>query len=321
MSDENGIQVNSSPIVNEENELYDPDTIESDIEESEILENSDEPELEEEEIVPPKKREKELTKTRFNQIQREKYQAIHENRALKEEIERLRNFSDLSNKAAMSNYDQAIQLKEQTASQKLTQAIENGDVQLQTEAYKDMAKIAAEQQQLNSWKAQQQLNQNSKPQQEYTDRYQYPQEQNPPELSNWISENTWFDKYSPDFDAEMADEVISYARTLDNKFIRSGQKNKLLSKEYFNEINRYVQQEIYGQESPQQNRTLTMRPSKNIVSPVSKGTQIAKAQRDRVSLTADEKDLARRLNVSDETFLKHKVEDLNRVKIDRGRGQ
>ena len=102
-------------------------------------------ESEEEEDQPKPKKTKNV-QTRINQIQREKYRAIHqaelaskEVEFLRQENERLKTSSDVANQASMIHYNETVRQRENSAKSMLAKAIETGDVNLQIEATEELA--------------------------------------------------------------------------------------------------------------------------------------------------------------------------------------
>lgn len=266
-------------------------------------------------------------KTRINQLIRQKSQAEHEANLLRSENERLRQLSEVSNNAAMTHYDKSVKLRLDRAIQMKTEALHNEDIEAQVKADLEMSRVAAQIEQLEAWKAQQGNVKQQQPQQQQQydapNNYQEPTQQLNEVTENWLAENSWFVPNSPDYDPDMQEEVQAFADSLDKKLRRTGQANKILSEDYFNEINNYVAREFYG-EQPQQRSNkgnLTMKPANTRapVAPVSRGGQPSNPQKPtRVTLTTEERDLARMSGITPEAYAKWKVET-QKIQRDRGR--
>ena len=279
----------------------------------------------------PKHKERVRGKTRINQLTREKYQAENEAAILRAENERLRQLTEVSNNAAMQHYDKSVQLRLDRAMQLKTEALQNEDIEAQVKADLELSRVAAQMEQLQAYKAQQQRTQQqyTPTQEQQYNQYQQQDYQEPEvELNetteNWLAENQWFVPGSDEYDSEMEQEVKAYADALDRRYKRNGKANKILSDEYFDEINNYVAREFYEQPniSPRNNKSnLTMKPITNRapVAPVSRsGHANIKKAPIQVALTAEERDFARQIGISQQAYALQKAESM-KFKRDQGR--
>lgn len=318
-----------------------PEDVESGFEEeseqeSPEIEIVDEEETSAEEAPPeaeaapekPKHKDRVRGKTRINQLTREKYQAENEAALLRAENERLRQMSEISSKAAMQNYDKTIQLRLDRALQMKTEALQNEDIEAQVKADLELSRVAAQMEQMEAYKSQQ-----SRTQQQYTppqeQQYQqYGYEEPEVELNevteSWLQDNQWFVPGTDDYDAEMEQEVKAYADALDRRYRRNGKANKILSEEYFDEINNYIAKEFYDQPAaPSRNNksNLTMKPITNRapVAPVSRSSHSNTAKTPmKISLTAEERDFARMSGISQQAYALQKAE-MMKFKREQGR--
>ncbi len=262
-------------------------------------------------------------KTRIHQLQKEKYQAIHrarereeEARRLREENEALKKTADIYNQAAMGNYDQALQLRIQQAEELLSRSIQEGDVKEQSRAIAELSKASSEAASLSAWKAQQQIpkqtepeNRNNEPPRQQSNEYMSP------EAVNWFRQNTWCDPNSEHFDEFLASEADEYAGLLNNQLQRAGQGNRKYTKEYFDKINRHIQEirSEYGYEEPepvnqksiQQNRNLNMKPTSSNTSAPTGNAPRGPKNNAKVSLSQEEKDMARTIGMKEEEYAKY----------------
>ncbi len=252
-------------------------------------------------------------KTRINQLIREKYEAENETQALRAENERLKKLQENANNAAMAHYDNSVQLKMDRAKQLKAQAIEIGDVSAQVDADVELSRVAAQMEQLDAWKAQQSHKQREADvmheQQQHNNQQQYQTPDLNEETEEWLQENPWFDPRTSHYDADMQAEVKAYADALDRKLIRSGQEDKIMTREYFDAINGYVQKEFYNDE-PRQNRNLNMKSARGAqVAPV--GNRAASGTPNSVNpkiiLSAEEKDLIRLGKIDEKEFIRQKA--------------
>lgn len=279
----------------------------------------------------PKHKDRVRGKTRINQLTREKYQAENEASLLRAENERLRQLTEVSNQAAMQHYDKAVQLRLDRAMQMKTEALQNEDIEAQVKADVELSSVTAQIEQLKAYKSQQQRNQQQyvPPQEpQYQHQAQDEYEEHEVELNevteNWLSENQWFVPGSEDYDAEMEQEVKAYADALDRRYRRNGKANKILSEEYFDEINNYISREFYDQPvAPARNNksNLTMKPITNRapVAPVSRSSHANTSKAPvKIALTAEERDFARMSGISQQAYALQKAE-MMKFKRDQGR--
>lgn len=256
-----------------------------------------------------------LGKTRINQLRREKYRAENEANLLRAENDRLKKLNDSSTQAAMVHYDSSVKLRLDRAKQVKALAIENGDVNAQVDADVEIGRIAAQMEQLEAYKSQESVRerQQAPEQEQYRQQQRAPQAQLNEDTESWLADNTWFVPNSPDFDQDMHQEVQAYAESLDRKLRRTGQEDKIMTREYFDEINNYVQREFYEQEDtppPQPSRNLNMKQasSRAPVAPVGKtGGRPNPANPRQITLTSEEKDFIRFAKISPEEYVKQKA--------------
>lgn len=284
--------------------------------------------VEPEEDTPKPKKKVSGLKTELNKIQRERYKALHlaevaakENEDLKKQLDHYKKLNEQSSNAALTHYDESISLRMEQAEHLLAKAIEEGDYKLQAKATAELARAQAQAENINSWKAQQKLAEQEMEQQQ---RYRQqeltvnPQENVNPTMylnedtENWLTNNPWFIQDSPDFDPDAAHQVQAFAQALEMKMRRSGQASKVLTKEYFDKINDYVSREIYPEDEAEEesyHRTLNMKPTRNMVSPVGQNSSAPKPiQKQRVSLTKAEKEFAAIMGMPEERYAQRKLE-------------
>ena len=323
-----GEEVNDSPIVNESDDasFKDEPEIEVAFEGEEPEEQHEARSEEESEEEKPKKIKN--VQTRINQLQRDKYRAINQAQEaskqaeyLLQENQRLKALSETNNQAAMIHYDQSVRLQETQAKDMLTRAIETGDVALQIEATELLTSAKSEMKNLDAWRVQEKMrNEPQRYQEPQHQQYQQPQyEQEQPlqlneETHEWLESNPWMSPDSDDFDPDLADEVIQYATALDKRLMRTGQQEKIMSREYYDNINRYIN----GDEK-QPSRTLTMKQTNIPVSGVGKNAVQGRTEsKTRVVLSPQEKEMANLLKLPYDVYAKHVLQD-RQLQAQRGR--
>jgi hypothetical protein len=299
----------------------------SDLPEEETVEPESEGEQEASDVEEPIKQVRTTTpeKTKYNREKRKSKELEHKVRQLEEEITRQKQIAEKSSEIAMSQYDRTVQLDMDRAKSKLTKALEDGDISVQTEMTAELALLAAKAEQLNVWKSQKQIDEDNRQPtqinrgqqsqvQQVNEDYE-PEEIDNPIMAKWMSDNTWFNQNSDDFDPEMYEEVLGFATAYDKKLARTGQTDKIGTKEYFDDINNYVRSEFYSDPQPTHSRTLNMKQSNTPVAPVGNGAQRAKSSKSTVSLNSEEKAFAVTMGLTEAEFLDFKVKDMENQRL------
>lgn len=254
-------------------------------------------------------------KTRINQLTREKYQALDEVRRLQEENAYLKKqTSDLGSKvadstlAAMSHYDNSVQLKLEKAKQDKVKAIESGDIQAQIDADVKLAEVAQEMHQINNWKAQESAEveqyKNNKTQ-ETNLNYQQPspsQYQQPAvnqETINWLSKNTWLNPQSQDYNPELTKAIVDYSAYADEACLKAGRPDLIRSELYYQDLDEYVKHVT----NPNKGERLSMKNSNGYVEPVGQ-SRTSQSTKQTVRLSPDARELIKRLGITEEAYIK-----------------
>lgn len=250
---------------------------------------------------------------RLSEVQREKYRLIEESERLRVENDRLRTMADASTQTALQHYDQAVTQRMEAAKNQKIKAFESGDINAQMEADVALSMATAELQQLNHLKSQQQTYQQPQyqPQQPYQQSYEYQQQQNHNVVKEWAENNTWFHPASDNYDEDLSNAVHAYCTQFDNNLYRAGQAHQIMSPEYLSLVDGYVQEARQYISQNKGRRDLQMKPSRGTVAPVRGGYsgQSQQGSTQKVKLTAEESDMARRLGVDDKTYLQHRMKD------------
>lgn len=268
---------------------------------------ADEPEVKEKGV---KKRDR--AQTRINHIMREKFHLESELEKERYEKEQLKQMYELSSGAAMRQYDENASTRMERARASQIAAIESGDAQAQADANIELAAAMNEIHTLNNWKQQN----------EYEKRNQ--QHQAPPieyspigdeVLQDWVQDNEWFNPQSQNFDRELAECIDHWSQRLDEQYIRNGNARKIRSPEYFDEIDNIVHQAVEFRNNQQsgQRRELNMKPVRGGASPVRGGGQGMQGMQGgtqrKEMLSPDERDMARRMGVTDKVYLQYRLRD------------
>lgn len=213
-----------------------------------------------------------------------------------QQAEQMRQQSDM---AMMTHYEQRLHGQAQGVKQQLIDAHSIGDseriVELQGEFYKLQADINS----IESWKAQQELNQ-PQPKQAVQQQPEAPAAPTlEPRTANWIQKNSWFQPQSEDFDPEMHEEATLYARRVERRYRSEGRDNEIGGVDYFTEIDRHMHQEFpdaFTQRSVPNKKVPPMSRESN-VAPVQHSAAPGQPQKNSktIRLSADQRRMAHQL--------------------------
>lgn len=265
--------------------------------------------------IDPDEQERILAKRKLSKLKRERHRLAVEAQKLKEENEALRSYMEHSNQAAMSHYDKNVNMRIENAKKEKLKALEIGDMEAVVEADQQLAEAIADLKSIQSWKTQEALRNQSQQQQQRQsqDYYEEPEVEVNAETEQWIAANPWFNPNSASFDADMFEDVNDYIASLDEHLARTGKQNQQFSRAYFNKINAYVK-DAYGisQKRPQ---PMVMQKASQYVEPVRNRSSVANTPRkETIRLSEDEKRMAANLGVSEEAYLIHKKQDMEKQK-------
>lgn len=253
-------------------------------------------------------------KKRLSKAQREKHRIAAELEQAKQEIEQLKAYSQTFNHAAQYHHENALKTKLDTARENLRKAIELNDSDAIVNANEELADVKSDMKALESHKANLALQQHYANSYNAQNNYQTEPDYNEytdERAEKWLRNNAWFDQKSPNFDPDKAEEVRLYAQQLDTLLQEEGRENEAFSNNYFNKIDRFSR--MYDQE---RNVSHSQRVSNlSNVSPVKRGSLQQNGKIPKISLSEDEKIMARNAKVSEADWLKAKLEDIKQQQI------
>lgn len=266
-----------------------------------------------------KKPKRDKAQTRINQLQREKYRALHELEQAKAQIESLRQQKEAVSEAGVRQYENNVSSRLEKARNAQIAAIESGDAQAQADANIELASATNEFHELNNWKRQyeyERANQSQRQPQSYIPT----PEHNAEVLQDWMDDNDWFNPNSERYDQELSQHINHCANQLDAHLINEGHGDKIRNSDYFAWIDalkdEYIQQRQYaqrGQNYQPQRRDLNMRVDRGRgASPVRGGQGVYSNQRRSggdSGLSPAEKEMAALCRVSEESYRKQKEFD------------
>lgn len=207
--------------------------------------------------------------------------------------------------AAMTHYANSVKNGLEKAQRDLREAQALGDADKIVEATADVAKYASENASMEAWKAQQPKPEDRQRQQQ---QEQEKQRRAPPEPSQevktWIADNPWFNQRSSDFDPDMHDDAVAFAKKLERQWRREGRDEEIESEEYFSSITNHMKK-LYPDnfDEPDEGRkTNGQIPAKRGLSDVppvtrsgSPGQQRGPNGQMKVSLSSEEREFAHKL--------------------------
>lgn len=282
--------------------------------EVEVEPENEEPEEGQYESEVHKKTKKDSLKTRLNQIQREKYQAMHALEQAQQENERLRRDAELYGQVSQQLYDRDVATRLEQARRAQAEAIESGDVQAQVDASTELAAAMNEHKEVERWKAEQ----------KYSDKYRQPEISQATmaareySMHDWINSREFLNQESEKFDPDLAKEVQLYASAFDQNLWRAGRQDAIGTPEYLNIIDQHIhalsESGAYRQPKKQ---PLNMKSGRQSVSPVRTGgggSYGGSQQQSTVRLGPAEKDLISRLGISEKQYVKSMLLDQRMAK-------
>jgi hypothetical protein len=289
-------------------------------EEFEIIETPDDEPKEEEEIVSEEHREepqqndksaklRDKAKTRINQIQREKYQALNELEKIRMENEQLKGMVSASSNSAIKQYEDRVIAAVERARQQKIDAIESGDPQAQADADIQLSMATNEMHTINNWKADQELQQQRQLYAQKPEPEQPPYADNLPFLGEWIQRNPWFNPESDEYDEELAENIQQYTVNLNNYLSKNGVAYTIMSPKYFQEVDKQVKGYVDWRNSQNpKGRDLQMKHARGGAVP-SRGGYASQQGPRQVTITASEKEMARRMGVSEQEYIRYREKD------------
>jgi len=323
MSDQN-FEEDSDIVVEEESDIVInevPDEVEPEAPPEEI-------DIEEKPVQSQKEEQKPKNRApaerRINEITREKYQAQEEARRASEELrrireenEQLRKMAELSSHSAMVNYDSSLETRISQAKDMKKRAYESGDIDQQSEADFLLASLAAEKKTSEAWKIQKTFQDEQVKQQQAREQTQHQISQEE-YLNRWVQHySPLLDEKSPDYHPEAAQRMSEYIDSLDAELLRTNRQHLYRSYDYVNQLDNYMKshilpslnqdsQEDYQPETQlnSQRRAPVQTSRRNNVAPVNRQQSSGARNKPSYTITASEKEIASRMEVSDKEYVK-----------------
>lgn len=265
--------------------------------------------------------EKEELKQKAQKIQKERYRIAEENNQLRHLLDEAIRHTSQTSEAALLQMEQNTHLVLNQALEAKRRALEEGDTELALQADLEIGRSTAKLESIDNYQkqkhfeyqqqaAQQQILQQQMSQQKMAQQQalQHQEVSIPSPAKEWINENPWFLPSSPLYDPEKAQEVQAFTQILDKKIEREGRQEEYFSKEYFDQVNKYID-ENFGRI----NKPLTYKTTNAPVSGVHRSS-LSSPQKTRITLTEDERTMAKQMGIPEETWAKHKKINMQRQK-------
>ena len=251
----------------------------------------------------------ERTLRQLKKLKKDKQDLMARIQELEEHNQKLSDGFKKADTAAMEHYEKSVKLQLEEAKRLQASAIEEGDAQKQAEAMELIAKAAADARAIEHYKRQQ-------PEKAEKEEQRQPNNQNPQpynaDISDWISQNSWFNENSDEYDAEMAEEVKAYDLVLSRQYQRMGKADKIATKDYFKDIDNYVREKFYMDKSNVIEPPVERKPFSK-VSPVT--SRPTTRHISDIRLSDAQKEIAQNLGMSEDDFKKAVA---NRISKNRG---
>lgn len=269
----------------------------------------------------PELKKRDKAQTRINQLQRERYRAIHQAEKAAAEAEAWRQKYEMASQMSTRFYDADVNSRLQKAHEDQVKAIESGDAQAQADSIKEIAAVTAELQDLNKSKYQEQYRQTMMPQQNQEQQYQ----QIVPDrevLNEWYQDNhEWINPSSRSFDEDLARHIKTVDEQISQGLIEKGLAGAIGSSDYFNELDKHKEDFLANRNKGQnQRRDLNMRQPRGGASPVRSANPTQhRSSRQEYKLSPEEREMAKIVGVEEDKFVKEKIKFMREEAMKGGR--
>lgn len=297
---------------NQDNHQQEEQEETKELHEESAAEEGDENAIENEELgeaLESKKGKKELDK--IWKIKKSRHKALAEKRALALENERLKEMLAQSLDSGTYHYGKTAFSELEKAKQDKKRAIEEGDVDALIESDINLNKALRTVNDLENWAQQaKQSNHENREQPRYPTSEQF-NEVEQAIANDWLEDHPYLQPTSRNYDPDLAAKVSKYINYLDNNLANNGQANLYFSDPYFETIDNYIN-EI--RESP------TRAPKKlesaehigGVRTPYSGSSSSRQSSPRHMTLSADEKKISANLGISEEEYIKYKIQELKK---------
>jgi len=246
---------------------------------------------------------------KFWKERREKYKALAERDRLASELEELRSQRDKALEVGNYHYGQNAYADLEKAELMHDKAIEEGDAKGLREANKAIIRATNAIDEIEKWNYNNQQTTKAPEQNEQQANIANVQREI---AQDWLESNDEINPSSVNYNPQVAQKVGAFINQLDRSIAESGKSEYYFSEPYFEAIDEHL-----SKLKKQSQKSNTPPASINNVSGVKKsyqsGSSTAKSKQ-TIVLTADEKRMASNAGITEEEWLKYKIDDLNKQK-------
>lgn len=290
------------------------DDVEPEEEQEAEKEEPQEQEAEEEEEEPEsKKAPKKLDK--IWKIKRSRYKALAEKKLVEEENVRLKEMLAESLNSGTYHYGKNVYSELEKAKESKRRAIEEGDIDASIEADINLNRAINNINELEKWSAsEKQPQREPQRQQEHQKSVDDYDEIEYEKAMDWLEDHPELQPNSRQYNLGLAKETNQFINHLNRNLEAQGQRELLYSEEYFDTIDKYIQ-DINNRDKTEKNRKSL--GSVGHVGSVrnSYGNANGKSSKNiQMTLTADEKKICAAGGISEKDWLKYKLEELQKGK-------
>lgn len=295
----------------DDNEDNSEDFAEIDQEDSvEVEKSSDKEEVE----IASKSDTKKQKEKKFWKERREKYKVLAERDKLAAELEELRSQRDKALEVGNYHYGQNAYSDLEKAKLLKKKAIEEGDIDALTEADIALVRAANAIDEVERWNAQTKVQNNTQDDAQTSQNNTHNISLAQQEMAkDWLESHPELNPASRNYDAAFAQKVGNYINALDRNIANSGQSEHYFSDSYFEAVDNHID----SLRKPVVKNNIPPASADNVAG-VKKSYQSHVSSQGRntqkIILTADEKRMASNAGISEEDWLKYKIEDLNKQK-------
>ena len=251
-------------------------------------------------------------------IKRSRYKALAEKRIALEENARLKEMLAESLDSGTYHYGKTTYSELEKAKEHKKRAIEEGDIDALIEADMALTRAANNVNELEKWQSSSSQNSsqvNNEPAPEAHDEIEQAI------ATDWLDNHTYLQPDSREYNPELAVEVSQFINHLDESLAKNGQQDAYFSEEYFEEIDKYIEE--VNNRIRAGNKNKAQKNSKNLESAAhiggvrnsySSSPSSNSPSSKQLILTADEKRMCANAGITEKDWLRYKLEDLKKGK-------
>jgi len=303
--------IKQNPVQEQEDETDETDEIEEEKKEEEqeleTEEESEEQEEETQEDLAEEKKSSEKKEPKYWKERKRKFKVLMErNEALKEN-DKLKEMLQVALDSGAYHFNKNMHIELENAKNIKKQAMEAGDFNAMQEADINIHKTLNTINEFEKWNNQKRENETVPFNDEaYESNYYDPQTEKEI-IQDWFDDHPYLNPRSNNYNANLATQVAKYTVQLDSNLTATNQRNKILSPEYLDAVENYIEQIKQNSQRITKNVESVHHVGgvRNSYSTSSIGSR--KTPRSSVDLTDMEREFASSLNMSEKEFRKLKL--------------